>query len=209
MTTYLLSMTLAFLVPMVPAFVLYRMLPSTAVVSGPFKGLTVQLSGAFGGYFLLILIAFGFLAAQPNTATDELWEVTGKIVLPNGRPIDMDQLKVRLVPTSLDLIGDGRFIVRVPAKRDASGKARFPTLVFEDPDHDTTSIDLNAEKPVFGQELTKLSMDKDMKAISVNEVVLSPKKKDSYKTTGPAPQETAPISETPEVSHVRNYQPSN
>lgn len=207
--TYLIAMTLAFLVPMVPAFVLYRMLPSTSVVSGPFKGLTVQLSGAFGGYFLLILIAFAFLAAQPNAATDELWEVKGKIVVPDGQPIDMDQLKVRLVPTSLDLIGDGRFIVRVPARRDSSGTARFPTLVFEDPYHNTTSIDLNSEKPAQGQELTKLSMNQDKREIAVNEVVLSPKKKDSYKTTGPAPQETAPISVTPEVSHVRNYQPNN
>ena len=207
--TYLLSMTLAFLIPIVPAFVLYKTLPSTAVVSGPFKGLTMQLSGAFGGYFLLTLIAFGYLAAQPKPTTDELWEVRGKIVVPNGQPIDMDQLKVRLVPTSFDLIGDGKFIVRVPAKRDASGKARFPTLVFEDPDHDTTSIDLNAENPHFGQELTKLSVDQEMRAISVNEVVLSPKKKDSYKPSGPAPQQTAPISVTPEVSHVRNNQPGN
>jgi len=202
--TYLLSMTLAFFVPIVPAFVLYRTLPSTAVVSGPFKGLTIQLSGAFGGYFLLTLIAFGYLAAQPRpTATDELWEVSGMISVPNGSPIDKDHLRVSLQPTAYDLSGDGSFSVRLPAKRDASGKAWFPKLVFEAPNLATRTIDLNTENLAFGQKL-KLSTDQQRKAISVNEMIELKSAGEPYKTNGRAPESTAPVVVASEVANVRN-----
>jgi hypothetical protein len=47
------------LLPLIPAFLLYKFLPSKTNVSGPFKGLNLKLTGAFGGYFLLVLTAIG------------------------------------------------------------------------------------------------------------------------------------------------------
>ena len=197
----LIPMTFAFLLPFVPAYLLYRLLPSDTKVGGPFKGLDLQLSGAFAGYFLLTLMAFGFLTSRPKpVATDELWEVRGRIDCQSGvHPIDATQLHVRVVPASYDLIGDGTFIVRVPAKRDASGKPKFPTLVIEDPDHETLSIDLNADNFIFGQGRWKLSKDQEMKAISVNDVIPL-RRKTSYETTGAAPRQVAPLSSGSEVT---------
>ena len=43
---------------------LYKYLPSKTVVKGPFQGLNIQLTGSFGGYFLLILFSSGFIALQ-------------------------------------------------------------------------------------------------------------------------------------------------
>src|SRR5258707_515623 len=54
---YLLAAIL--LLPLIPAFLLYKFLPSRTSVSGPFKGLNIKLTGAFGGYFLLVLTAIG------------------------------------------------------------------------------------------------------------------------------------------------------
>lgn len=54
---YLLAAIL--LLPLIPAFLLYKFLPSKTNVSGPFKGLNLKLTGAFGGYFLLVLTAIG------------------------------------------------------------------------------------------------------------------------------------------------------
>lgn len=51
---------LGFLVPLIPAYILYKTLPAETSVKGPFQGLKINLSGAFGGYFLLVLIAFAF-----------------------------------------------------------------------------------------------------------------------------------------------------
>ena len=51
---------MGFLVPLIPAYILYKTLPAETSVKGPFQGLKINLSGAFGGYFLLVLIAFAF-----------------------------------------------------------------------------------------------------------------------------------------------------
>jgi hypothetical protein len=56
---FLLALTAILLLPLVPAFLLYKFLPSKTNVSGPFKGLNVKLTGAFGGYFLLVLTSLG------------------------------------------------------------------------------------------------------------------------------------------------------
>lgn len=45
------------LIPLIPAFILYKFLPSKTMITGPFKGLNLNLTGAFGGYFLLVLIS--------------------------------------------------------------------------------------------------------------------------------------------------------
>jgi hypothetical protein len=56
---FLLALTAILLLPLVPAFLLYKFLPSKTNVSGPFKGLNIKLTGAFGGYFLLVLTSLG------------------------------------------------------------------------------------------------------------------------------------------------------
>src|SRR5256885_13971987 len=60
-TTYnfIYLLTAMLLLPLIPAFLLYKFLPSKTSVSGPFKGLNLKLTGAFGGYFLLVLTAIG------------------------------------------------------------------------------------------------------------------------------------------------------
>ncbi len=45
------------ILPLIPAFLLYKFLPSKTNVTGPFKGLNLKLTGAFGGYFLLVIVA--------------------------------------------------------------------------------------------------------------------------------------------------------
>lgn len=198
---YLIAMSLAFLVPLLPAFILYKNLPSTAVVSGPFKGLTIQLSGAFGGYFLLTLIAFGYLAVQSKPATtDELWEVNGSLIGEDGSPLD--NLKVSMLPTTYDLTGDGSFTVRVPAKRDTSGNVWFPKLVFEAANLKTTTMDLNGENRVVGDHW-KLSLHPEMKKISVNDPIKLPLIKTPYQPNVPPPQLTHSVSDPQEVANVR------
>lgn len=48
------------LLPLIPAYVLYKFLPvSETDVSGPYQGLSIKLKGAFAGYFLLVLACLG------------------------------------------------------------------------------------------------------------------------------------------------------
>lgn len=68
------------LMPLVPAFIIYKFLPSKTSVSGPFKGLDVKLTGAFGGYFLLVLIATGvFFPILKNEQQDRIRELEQKL----------------------------------------------------------------------------------------------------------------------------------
>lgn len=57
--TFLYVLAAILLLPLIPAFLLYKFLPSKTNVSGPFKGLSLRLTGAFAGYFLLVLTAIG------------------------------------------------------------------------------------------------------------------------------------------------------
>ena len=58
-STFLYVLAAVLLLPLIPAFLLYKFLPSKTNVSGPFKGLNLKLTGAFGGYFLLVVTAIG------------------------------------------------------------------------------------------------------------------------------------------------------
>ena len=55
------------LIPIVPAYILYKLLPNETKVSGPFKGLNIQLTGSFGGFFLLVLLSSGLVAYFQKT----------------------------------------------------------------------------------------------------------------------------------------------
>lgn len=55
MDPYVKYLLIILLLPMIPAFLLYKIIPSRTDISGPFQGLQIKLGGAFGGYFLLLL----------------------------------------------------------------------------------------------------------------------------------------------------------
>ena len=57
--TFIYVLAALLLLPLIPAFLLYKFLPSKTNVTGPFKGLNLKLTGAFGGYFLLVVTAIG------------------------------------------------------------------------------------------------------------------------------------------------------
>ncbi len=58
--------SITLLLPIIPAYILYKSLPSEAQVDGPFKGLNIKLTGAFGGYFLLVMISIAAFLAMQN-----------------------------------------------------------------------------------------------------------------------------------------------
>ena len=91
------------LIPLVPAMLLYKFLPSKTAVDGPFKGLNIKLSGAFSGYFLLVLIAISISIMVGRSQNKKLhehikeltqkleetnlnyqdWEISGKVDVEN------------------------------------------------------------------------------------------------------------------------------
>lgn len=104
------------LLPMVPAYVLFKVLRSSAKVSGPLGSFNVALGGAFGGYFALtVFIATFYAHSLKATAepTVEEWKVTGSFEFEPGEEPDLAQIYCRLAP-SLTVDPGNRFEWRIP-----------------------------------------------------------------------------------------------
>jgi hypothetical protein len=110
------------LVPIIPAFIFHRWLPSESFVSGPLKGLKIDLTGAFASYFLLFFLLY--LAPRPKTA--EVWKVIGRIK-PNS-DITNAQLDFQVSPP-LVLIPDGKSFEMILPIEIKDGKENFPNIV--------------------------------------------------------------------------------
>ena len=66
-TANLIYIAAAVLLPLIPAYVLYKTLPVGANYGGPLGSMKIKLSGAFAGYFALVIIVFGFLYSRPKS----------------------------------------------------------------------------------------------------------------------------------------------
>lgn len=145
MNENLLILAVITVLSLVPAYILYRFLPSNTIVNGPFQGLTVQLTGAFGGFFLVMLALFGFYHTLPDRTAgigDQEWTVRGKLQTPITNLSDL-QLSVRPATTQID--EDGTFVMRMLAPLN-QGKPDLPTLIVQHPLYET----LNVHFPVAG-----------------------------------------------------------
>jgi hypothetical protein len=69
------------LLPLIPAFILFKLLPAGAEVDGLMAGLKVKLGGAFGGYIALTVFLATFYAnsLKPDPSAIETWTVIGEV----------------------------------------------------------------------------------------------------------------------------------
>lgn len=117
-SSFLLILVIIFLLPLIPSFLLYKFLPSKSTATGPFKGLNLKLSGAFAGYFILLLFAGGItfplmnneqqkkiddLTRQLNALQGSVqeWKMIGSVVssVPEQTKVFYDEDHTRFVST--------------------------------------------------------------------------------------------------------------
>ncbi len=145
------------LIPLAPAFILYKLLPSKASVKGPFKGLDLNLQGAFGGYFVLVLVAFGVMeTVRPDADAFpryEEYDLSGTVVLDNPDVQDLDPRLVRMflhprVERVEGPFGPNRFewATRLPLKRERDDTLVFlyETVVMEYPGFFTEQLEIRS-----------------------------------------------------------------
>jgi hypothetical protein len=145
------------LLPIVPAFILFKILPSTGSVKGTLQGMEIKLGGAFSGYFavvVLVLANHAYLMPMPLAPPPpyQVWYVTGQVTDESGQPIDpLDITKIYVSPPSIDMEqAPGTFALKSYSFPGPDGKYIYPTLSIG-PNPDTylpvEDISLDPSKP--------------------------------------------------------------
>ncbi len=168
--------------PLIPAIILYKFLPSRTQVTGPFKGLKIDLSGAFAAYFLVALVLGGYISNESTSRRNEarqeierllatrviLWTVTGTLQVEGGSAEDLRNVDwvirppVPPVPAS-----DGRFeIGNVPFLTDpAAGSTMLE--VSRSPAFAATTLHFERDSVTIGSARFPLTYDSAHKTIHI------------------------------------------
>lgn len=128
-TSNLIYVAAGVLLPLIPAYVLYKTLPFRESYGGPLGSMKLKLKGASVGYFALVIIVFGFLysrqkscpAAQPCPACPKqrytVYTVSGRLAPIPGESFSETNLTLR---PRVDILGNGYFEFEVPVDRDTA-----------------------------------------------------------------------------------------
>ena len=133
-----------FLVPAIPAVIIFKLIPNNKVfVNGPFQGLKINLTGAFGGYFLLIIASYLMVnkmifEKQPDV---EVWTLKGFVKDDRAIPLDCKkhQASLTLYPEHKIENGDLTFPVLVNYR---STGYDFPRITISGFSNDTSKTNL-------------------------------------------------------------------
>jgi hypothetical protein len=184
----------AILLPIIPALLLYKLLPSTADVSGPFHGMQIKLGGAFAGYFLLVLVISFWPRPKPRELAYEVWTLKGQIQDENGTTLPQDKINLNIQPRSVEYLGDGSFEMDILVRRGQSGQMKFPTLLVErqpaQPFGNAT-IHLDPARVHFGKNYER-EVKESLREITIKEPIKlkSVEEKAYVPPPGPLPQPT-------------------
>ena len=200
----------AILLPIIPAVVIYKLLPAAADVSGPFKGLQIKLSGAVAFYFLIVLvISFG---PQPTFSPSEVWTLKGYIQDQDGTYLPQDKINMSIQPRSVEYLNDGTFEMDILVKRDQAGQIKLPTLLVEwQPPQlfGNATVHLDPGSQLFGKKYQlKVTGPRE---ITITEPIKLEKKipEQAYAPAEPAPSATVlPASVTHDTPTTPNPTPS-
>lgn len=158
------------LVPTIPSFLMFKYLPANAVVKGPFKGLRIDLSGGFGGYFLIFLVLAG-LQGRFQSINYEKWEVNGQIVFPDSSNIIyVDPRYVTLSAPSLRSDSNGNFTMSF--LRTPDGQFDYPHLYINFPGYEIKTFWLGPKEKNIRNESLPVSFDKASRVIDLGTIRL-------------------------------------
>jgi hypothetical protein len=193
-SSFLFIFLIIFLLPLIPAFLLYKFLPSKSTASGPFKGLNIKLSGAFAGYFILLLfasgIAFPLLKNEQQTKIDELtaelnqlkgsvqeWKMIGSVSssIPEQTKLFYDEEHVSFAST-------GDFDVKLYCDVE-DGKPKLPkALCFFNKADGYKVININRETKPADLASFNVSFNDSLHQINIGKVIdIQSKKNDSIR----------------------------
>lgn len=187
----ILSVGFLVLIPIVPAVILYRLFEQRTIVKGPFKGLRLDLSGAFAGYFLVLLVCSGLfygpalrgynyeeemreLRSQLEETSDlgTAWVVRGRVSLKNRDGSENQQAEgigIAILPPP-QIFEEGLFEVRVVKDKVGGRVARLPSLRVSKAGYFPADVHLDQFAEKLGKQYDK-TIDADRRVITIDTVV--------------------------------------
>jgi len=136
------------ILPILPAFILYKFLPKNQVaVKGPFKGLTVDMAGAFAGYFLLFIASYFIVKSMIFEILNksEVWKVKVNVLDDRGRPLDEKRNRPDITFYPQASINNGVFQFDIP-------------VIIENDSYDFPGISFSA----YSDDASKLFISSDL-----------------------------------------------
>jgi hypothetical protein len=150
-TITIVVMAVVVILPLLPAFLLFRFLPSQGSAEGPFHGMTIKFSGAFSGYLVVFL---ALLAIRPGEANHyHTWTVSGSLVFdqPVGTPPpNPNDVFIRFVPPRLTVLNQGAFRWDIPVVEDRDGNLVFPDIQIDLRDYAGVTVPLDRSRRYGG-----------------------------------------------------------
>lgn len=170
---FIAMMATTVLLPLIPAFLLFKFLPTTGEVSGPLQGLTVKFGGAFAAYLIIFLPLYMRLP-EPSTHY-HTWTIVGKLdttQLPSDAPANLNDVFIRAVPPRLSVLNDGTFSWEVAVAEDDRGAMVFPYIQLDLPGYRGVTLALGRDR-AYGAPDAEIVYDAKARQIRVkNPIVL-------------------------------------
>jgi hypothetical protein len=169
--------------PLLPAYILYKTLPSTTTVSGPFKGLTINLTGAFGGYLILVLLLLGFVETRFTSSKYQYdsWRIKGTAGFQQtANAPDLRAISLFIRPPNPVINEDGSFEMEVLVKKGSD----FPFLIVDHPGFKREVVSLQKEPDPYAKLYVKEYDDKAKQITIKTLVFLQEQGRTSYSASG-------------------------
>jgi hypothetical protein len=167
-------MAMAVLIPLVPAFILFKMLPATGSLSGPWQGLNIKFSGAFAGYLIIFLCLLWIRPVDFNHY--HTWKVSGRLeIMPakDETAPNIHDVVVRVVPPHLDVMNEGKFSFEVPVLENARGVPEFPALQLDLKGYQGVTVSLSqGSDKAYGSPDLKRRYDEEARTISIDAPII-------------------------------------
>jgi hypothetical protein len=104
---------MCFLLPLIPAVIIFRLFPSTEVgLEGPLQGLTINATGAFAAYVVTVLLGFFVVKSiQTQIIFSRQYPIEGVLLnVADNQIIDSDQFYLRCVSGPMTQTHDCYFV---------------------------------------------------------------------------------------------------
>lgn len=146
--------TVITILPLIPSYILFKFLPAKSIVTGPFKGMNIDFSGATAIYFIIFVTIFTTsqfweLDNQNNAEQKnyEVWKVEGKLNSDNVQDYKKERFKISLEPPYHEIQTNGEFSIDILRERNnTTGRMEFPNLYISDRDGDYMGRTINLEQ---------------------------------------------------------------